>query len=189
MQVTRLAIPDVLQLVPRRHHDDRGWFCETWQHGSLEAQGIRSDWLQDNHCFSARAGTLRGLHFQLPPNTQTKLVRCLRGAVFDVSVDLRLGSPSYGQWVGVELSADNGRQLLIPAGFAHGYLTLVAGCEVLYKVDAPWSPADEVALAWDDPDIGVAWPDLGQPPLLSPRDAAAPRLAGFASPFRYASAG
>ena len=188
VQITRLAIPDVVQLVPQRHHDERGWFCETWQRATLEAEGIRFDWIQDNQSHSALAGTLRGLHFQAPPCAQAKLVRCLRGAVFDVSVDLRAGSPSFGTWVGVELSPDNGRQLLIPPGFAHGYLTLVADCEVLYKVDAPWSPVHEQALAWNDPDIAVAWPDLGHPPILSPRDAGAPALAGFASPFRHAGA-
>lgn len=185
MQITRLAIPDVLQLEPRRHHDERGWLCEVWQRTQLESQGIHIDWIQDNQSYSAKAGTLRGLHFQTPPMAQAKLVRCLRGKVFDVSVDLRVGSPGFGAWVGVELSAENGRQVLVPPGFAHGYLTLVDACEVLYKVDAPWSPEHERTLAWDDPDLAIAWPDLGHPPILSERDAMAPVLASLGSPFRH----
>lgn len=188
MEIVRLALADVLLLTPRRHHDRRGWLSETWQRSTLDVAGIGIDWVQDTQSFSARAGTLRGLHFQAPPRAQAKLVRCLRGAVFDVAVDLRLGSPSFAAWAGVELSAENGRQMLIPPGFAHGYLTLVDGCEVLYKVDAPWSPADERALAWNDPDLAIAWPDLGHPPILSERDASAPRLARLASPFRYGDA-
>jgi dTDP-4-dehydrorhamnose 3,5-epimerase len=173
----------VIEVIPQKFGDQRGFFSETWQRDRFAAEGIASDWIQENHSHSAERGTVRGLHFQAPPTAQAKLVRAVRGAIFDVAVDLRRGSPSYGQWVAVELSAAKWNQLYLPAGFAHGFMTLEPDSEVLYKVDAPWSREDERALRWDDPAIGIAWPQLGTEPILSDKDAAAPGMAGFQSPF------
>jgi dTDP-4-dehydrorhamnose 3,5-epimerase len=179
----RHAISEVIEVIPQKFGDHRGFFSETWQRERFAAEGIANEWIQDNHSRSAEPGTVRGLHFQAPPTAQAKLVRVVRGAIFDVAVDLRRGSPSYGQWVGVELSAEKWNQLLVPAGFAHGFMTIEPDSEVLYKVDAPWSRDDERALRWDDPDIGIEWPQIGVEPILSEKDAAAPGFAGFASPF------
>lgn len=185
MEFIRHAIPGVIEIVPRKFGDHRGWFSEVFKRPELEAEGIAVDWQQDNQSFSAEAGTVRGLHFQVPPTAQSKLVRVLRGAIFDVAVDIRLGSPTYGKWVGAELSAAKWNQLLVPAGFAHGFMTIEPDTEVLYKVDAPYSPADEGAILWNDPEIGIAWPDIGRPAVLSAKDEIAAPLARFASPFRY----
>lgn len=183
INLTRHAIPAILEVTPPRFGDHRGFFSETYQRDAFLALGIDADWVQDNQSFSAEAGTVRGLHFQLPPMPQAKLVRVLRGAIFDVAVDIRAGSPSYGQWVGVTLSAEQGNQLLIPVGFAHGFMTLQPDTEVLYKVNAPWSRDDERAIRWDDPAIGIAWPDVGSPPVLSDKDKVAMPLIEFVSPF------
>lgn len=179
--------PGPVRLIePKRHGDARGWFSETWSEAALAAFGIDRRFVQDNHSYSRAAFTLRGLHFQLPPFAQAKLVRCTRGRVFDVAVDLRGGSPTYARHVAAELSAENGRQLFIPAGFAHGFVTLEDDTEVQYKVSAPYAPAHDTGLAWDDPDIGVAWPlPPGGRPLLSLKDEALPRLASFESPFDH----
>lgn len=181
----RLAIPEVIEITPARFGDHRGWFSEVYKRAAFEAEGIAIDWLQDNQSFSAQQGTVRGLHFQVPPTAQDKLVRVLRGAVFDVAVDIRKGSPSYGQWVGVELTAEAGNQLLVPIGFAHCFMTLTPDTEVLYKVSAPYSKADEGAIRWNDPALGIAWPELGVAPVLSDKDLEAPLLADFDSPFVY----
>lgn len=170
-------------MIPQKFGDHRGFFSETWQRERFVAEGIANEWVQENHSLSAEPGTVRGLHFQAPPAAQAKLVRVTRGAIFDVAVDLRRGSPDYGKWVGVELSAAKWNQLLVPAGFAHGFMTIEPDSEVLYKVDALWSRDDERALRWDDPDIGIAWPEIGVAPILSDKDAAAPGFAGFRSPF------
>jgi dTDP-4-dehydrorhamnose 3,5-epimerase len=170
-------LPGLLLLAPKVFTDARGSFSETWQQDDFRAAGIEVDFIQDNQVGSVRAGTLRGLHFQRRPAAQSKLVRVLRGAIFDVAVDLRPGSASYGRWGAVELSAENRLQFFVPAGFAHGYLTLTDHCEVLYKVDAPYAPALEAGIRWDDPGLGIAWPSLAQPPLLAPRDATLPLLA------------
>ena len=184
MQIEETALSGVLIVTPRRFGDHRGFFAETWNAARFAEAGIATDWVQDNHSFSEAQGTVRGLHFQAPPRAQAKLVRCGRGALFDVAVDIRRGSPTYGQWVGVELSFENGRQLLIPAGFAHGFMTLTPGTEIVYKCSDGYAPETEGALLWNDPEIGIAWPDVVTP-VLSEKDAAAPGLAALKSPFAW----
>ncbi|MGZ5965961.1 MAG: dTDP-4-dehydrorhamnose 3,5-epimerase, partial [Caulobacteraceae bacterium] len=144
-----LALPDVLLITPKKFGDERGFFSETYRKEALAAHGFDREFVQDNHSMSAKRGVLRGLHFQRPPHMQDKLLRVTRGAVYDVAVDIRIGSPTWGQWVGVELSADNWRQILVPAGFAHGFVTLTPDCEVLYKVTADYAPSSEGGLAWN----------------------------------------
>lgn len=174
----------VMLIHPRRFGDDRGWFTETYNRDTLAQLGIKCAFVQDNHSLSKPIFTLRGLHFQIPPYAQDKLVRCIRGRIFDVAVDLRKGSPSYGQWVGAELSAENGHQLFIPIGFAHGFLTLEADCEVIYKCSSTYAPDADGGIAWDS--VGIAWPLGGQTTLtLSEKDRALPGLADFDSPFGY----
>ncbi|ANY18933.1 dTDP-4-dehydrorhamnose 3,5-epimerase [Tsuneonella dongtanensis] len=180
-------IPAVVEIVPQRFGDHRGWFSEVYKRPEHAQAGYAIDWMQDNQSFSAPAGTVRGLHFQVPPVAQDKLVRVLSGAVFDVAVDLRRGSPTYGKWVGRELTAEAGNQLLVPVGFAHCFMTLVPDTHVLYKVSAPWSKDHEGAIRWDDPSIGIDWPVLDVPPTLSDKDRDAPLLADFDSPFVYES--
>ena len=180
MDVTETPLPGVLMLTPRRFGDERGFFAETWSRRRLAEAGIDADFVQDNHSLSARAGTLRGLHFQAPPHAQGKLVRCGRGALWDVAVDVRRGSPTYGRWTGVELTADNGRQLWIPEGFLHGFLTLEDDTEIVYKCTAYYAPEADGAVRWDS--CGIDWP-LQDPPVISDKDAAAPALSGFESPF------
>ena len=176
MKITPTALPEVLLLEPQVHGDDRGFFLESWNRRAFNAAvGQDVEFVQDNHSRSSR-GVLRGMHCQLPPHTQGKLVRVVQGAVFDVAVDVRRGSPRYGQWAGVELSADNRRQLWIPPGFAHGFLTLSDSADFLYKTTAYYAPGAEFAVRWDDPAIDIRWPDLGIPPRLSEKDAAAPLL-------------
>ena len=176
-----------VQLVePRRHGDARGWFVETYNRETYAGLGIDVAFVQDNHSLSAPAFTLRGLHFQTPPRGQDKLVRCVRGRIFDVAVDVRAGSPTYGRWVGAELSAENGHQLFVPVGFAHGFLTLEPDCEVVYKCSDTYAPDHDGGIAWDDPDIGVDWPlPAGARPELSAKDGKQPLLADFDSPFAY----
>ncbi|MDP3861207.1 MAG: dTDP-4-dehydrorhamnose 3,5-epimerase [Phaeovulum sp.] len=180
MIVERTRLDEVLLLTPRRFTDDRGWFCETWNRRDLALAGITVDFVQDNHSMSAAAGTLRGLHYQRPPQAQAKLVGCTRGVVFDVAVDVRAGSASYGQWVGVELSAENGRQLFIPAGFLHGFVTRAPDTEVQYKCSAYYAPECDGAVRWDS--LGIDWGLTGAP-VLSAKDAAAPAFDGWQSPF------
>ena len=183
MQIEPTALPDVLILTPRRFGDARGWFTETWNADRMAAAGLDLPWVQDNHSFSAAKGTLRGLHFQAPPRAQDKLVRCSHGAILDVAVDARSGSPTYAKWVGVELTAENGRQLLVPKGFLHGFLTLTGDTEVQYKCSDLYSPDHDGAVRWDDPSIGVDWGIAA--PVLSERDATAPLLAEIGQPFRW----
>ena len=183
MQILPTALPEVLMLTPRRHGDSRGFFCESWNRRQLQQAGLTlPEFVQDNHSFSQQAGTLRGLHFQAPPHAQGKLVRCGRGRLFDVAVDIRRGSPRYGAWVGMELSFDNGHQLWIPPGFLHGFVSLSPETEILYKCTDHYAPDCDGAVAWDS--CGITWP-LTTPPQLSARDAAAPPLADFVSPFHY----
>ena len=185
MQIDKTKLPGVLILTPRRFGDARGWFSEVWNKETLARQGIVYDFVQDNHSMSATVGTVRGLHFQAPPHAQTKLVRCGRGRVFDVAVDIRVGSPTYGQWVGEELSADNGRQLLIPAGFLHGFVTREPDSELLYKCSDVYAPDCDGAVRFDDPQIGIDWGIDTAGAVLSEKDAKSPYLKDFQSPFRY----
>ena len=175
----------LILFTPKRFGDARGWFSETFRHDVWHDLGIHDDFVQDNQSLSKPQDTLRGLHFQLPPKGQAKLVRCLRGALFDVAVDLRQGSPTYGQWLGAELSADNGRQLYIPVGFAHGFVTLEPDTEVLYKVSSYYAPDCDRGLAWNDPEIGIDWSLGDREPLLSDKDTRQPALAAFDSPFVF----
>jgi dTDP-4-dehydrorhamnose 3,5-epimerase len=186
LQIEPLDIAGLVVLTPRRFTDERGWFTETWSARVLAEAGLRHDFCQDNHSFSRAPGTLRGLHCQRPPFAQAKLVRCTRGRIFDVAVDIRAGSPTYGQWRGVILSSANGRQFLIPRGFLHGFLTLEPDTEVQYKVDAPYACDCDGAVRWDDPALAIAWPlaEAGvAAPRLSARDAAAPLLAELGTAF------
>jgi dTDP-4-dehydrorhamnose 3,5-epimerase len=173
--ITPLAIPDVLLITPKRHGDARGWFSETWSRRAFGAAGLEIDFVQDNQAFSARKGTLRGLHFQQAPHPQAKLVRVLKGAIYDVAVDVRPGSPTYGQFVAAELTAEHGEQLFIPRGFAHAYCTLTDDCELFYKVDGLYAPETEGGIVWNDPDLGIPWP-LDAEPVLSDKDKLLPRL-------------
>ena len=176
MFVEDTAIPAVKILTPKKHGDARGFFSETYSKAAFEAAGLHLAFVQDNHAFSAAPGTLRGLHFQLPPAAQDKLLRVTRGAILDVAVDIRRSSPTFGKHVAVELSAENWRQLLVPIGFAHGYVTLEPDTEVLYKTTALYSPTHDRGVAWDDPDIGIDWPLTAGGPLLSDKDRRLPRL-------------
>lgn len=169
---------------PKRFTDSRGWFSETWNADAFARLGLPSGLCQDNQSFSKAKGTLRGLHYQAPPSAQAKLVRCLQGRIFDVAVDIRQSSPTFGRWISVELSADNGRQLFVPAGYAHGFLTLEEDCMVAYKVDAYYSAQDDRGIFWDDRSIGIDWPLDGKP-VLSERDAALPQLSQLEVEFPY----
>ena len=172
----------VLILTLARHGDARGFFSESWNRRRMAEAGITADFVQDNHSLSAKAGTLRGLHFQSPPHAQGKLIRCGRGALFDVAVDIRKGSPTYGQWTGTELSFENGRQMWIPEGFLHGFVTLQDDTEVVYKCTDYYAPEADGAVLWSS--CGVDWPLSGDP-VLSAKDAAAPAFADFDSPFEW----
>ena len=173
-------MPEVVGVVPVRHADARGWFAETYRRSAFVEAGIDARFVQDNVA-SSRGPVLRGLHYQAAPRPQGKLVRALAGAVFDVAVDLREGSPTFARWVGRELTADGGEMLWIPEGFAHGYVVLTDEAQVAYKVTAEWDGALDRAVRWNDPDIGVAWP-VGEP-ILSDKDRGAPLLADIGVPF------
>lgn len=188
MKIEPLKIPDVLLITPARHGDARGFFSESWNKERLTSHGIDLDFVQDNHSMSATVGTVRGLHFQSPPHAQAKLVRCGRGRLFDVAVDIRKGSPTYGQWVGAELSFENGAQLLVPAGFLHGFSTREPDTEICYKCTDYYAPECDGAVWFDCPDIGIDWGLGDVEPQLSPKDAAAPALAKFDSPFVWEGA-
>jgi dTDP-4-dehydrorhamnose 3,5-epimerase len=185
MHVDQTGIPGLLVLTPARFGDTRGFFSETWNRERLSEHGIDIDFVQDNHSMSAAVGTVRGLHFQAPPHAQAKLVRCGRGVLFDVAVDIRKGSPTYGHWFGEELSFENGKQMLVPAGFAHGFATWEPDTEIIYKCSDYYAPEAEGALRYDDPDIGIDW-GLGElEAILSDKDAEAGFLAEYESPFVY----
>jgi len=173
-----------LLITPCRFGDQRGFFAETYSRQKYVEMGVDVEFVQDNHSLSRDVGTLRGLHFQAPPQAQGKLVRCGRGAFFDVAVDIRRGSQTYGQWVGYELSAENGHQFYVPIGFAHGFVTLEPDSEIVYKCSDYYAPDTEGALRWDDPDISINWPLKGSP-ILNEKDASAPFLDGFESPFIF----
>ncbi len=184
MKIEPTALDGVVILEPRRFGDARGFFSESWSRRALAEAGIELDFVQDNHSLSARAGTVRGLHYQSPPHAQAKLVRCGRGRLLDVAVDVRTGSRTFGRWVGVDLSFENGRQLLIPAGFLHGFATREDDTEIVYKCTDYYAPECDGAVAWDDPAIGIDW-GLAGDPILSDKDRAAPRLGAWESPFRH----
>ncbi|MGH6658285.1 MAG: dTDP-4-dehydrorhamnose 3,5-epimerase [Sphingomicrobium sp.] len=176
LEFRQLAIDGVLEIRPPRFGDERGFFAEVWSAQAWREAGIEVDFVQDNHSRSSSAGVLRGLHYQLGPLAQDKLIRVARGRIFDVAVDLRPGSVTFGKWVGAELSASEWNQLFVPKGCAHGFLTLEPESEVLYKVSAPYSPAHERAIRFDDPDLAIAWPIAPEALILSDRDRAAPTL-------------
>lgn len=188
MKIEETALPGVLILTPARFADDRGFFSESWNRQRMAEAGIDIDFVQDNHSLSRRKGTVRGLHFQIPPHAQAKLVRCARGALLDVVVDIRRGSPCYGKWVAVELSAENGRQALVPEGCAHGFVTLCDETEIVYKCSDYYAPDCDRALQFDDPEIGIDWGITRERALLSEKDAAAPALRDLDSPFVWEAA-
>ena len=175
MKFVPTRLPDVVEIIPVRHGDDRGWFSEVFRVDALDAAGIDIEFVQDNESFSAVPGTLRGIHYQTEPWVQTKLVRVLRGAVLDVAVDLRRGSPTFGEHVSVTLTSESGNQLLVPGGFDHAFCTLEPDTHVAYKVDNPYAPEAERSIRWNDPQLAVDWPTAD--PVLSARDAVAPLLA------------
>ena len=174
--ITPLALPEVLLITPKRHGDARGWFSETWSRKALAAAGVDADFVQDNQAFNARKGTVRGLHFQQAPHPQAKLVRVLKGAILDVAVDVRPGSPSFGKWVAAELTAESGEQLFVPRGFAHGYVTRVDDTMLFYKVDGQYAPDTEGGVLWNDPDLAIDWGVGVDEAVLSDKDKILPRL-------------
>ncbi|RFU13051.1 dTDP-4-dehydrorhamnose 3,5-epimerase [Rhodobacteraceae bacterium W635] len=184
MQIERTDIPDLVILTPRRFGDARGFFSESWNNRVMADHGLDYNFVQDNHSLSAQVGTVRGLHFQAPPHAQAKLVRCGRGRLFDVAVDIRKGSPTFGKWVGVELSFENGKQLMIPAGFLHGFVTREPDTEIIYKCTDYYAPETDGAIRFDDPDIAIDW-GLDDAAILSDKDAAAPLMRDFDSPFSW----
>jgi len=184
VKVTETELSGVFLIEPDRFDDARGFFSECWNRRAFRDRGIDIDFVQENHSLSTAVGTVRGLHFQAPPHAQTKLVRCGRGRLFDVAVDIRNGSPTFGKWVGRELSFENGLQMLIPDGFMHGFVTREPDTEIIYKCSDFHVPDLDRAVRYDDPDIGIDW-DLSKPPVLSEKDAAAPVLAQFGSPFFF----
>jgi dTDP-4-dehydrorhamnose 3,5-epimerase len=185
-EFTCLSIPDLILVKPRVFRDERGFFLETYKKDDFEKAGIVEPFLQDNYSRSSR-DVLRGLHYQKGPFAQGKLVRCVQGRIFDVAVDIRRGSPFYGQWAGAELTGDNQLCLYVPPGFAHGFVVLSDSAEVFYKCTCGYSPAHDRGIAWNDPDIGVEWPVIS--PVLSPRDAGHPQLRGADNDFVYQHAG
>jgi dTDP-4-dehydrorhamnose 3,5-epimerase len=185
MKIERLAIPDIVLLTPVRHGDARGFFSETYSTRRYAEAGIVAPFVQDNHSLSAQAGVVRGLHCQIAPSVQGKLVRVVKGAIWDVAVDLRRGSPTYGKHVAAELSAENWCQIWVPGGFLHGFCTLVADTEVIYKVTADYDPAAERGVVWNDPTLAVPWPVAAAEAVLSARDAAMPRLGACEAWFHY----
>ena len=183
MKVTNQAIDGVKLIVPRRIADARGYFVESWNRRVFAELGLDVEFVQDNASFSAGTGTVRGLHFQTPPAVQAKLVRVVRGSIFDVAVDLRRSSPTFGRHVSAVLTAEGGEQLFVPVGFAHGLYTLEPNTEVAYKISGFYSPAHDKGILWDDPALGIDWPFKGSAPILSDKDRTLPRLADFESPF------
>jgi len=175
MKVVETNLKGVLVVEPAVFGDHRGWFMESYNDEKFKEAGIDINFVQDNQSFSATKGTLRGLHYQLDPKAQTKLVRCTRGAIYDVAVDIRKGSPTFGKWFGIELSAENKKQLLVPKGFAHGFMTITDDVEVQYKVDELYAPDCDRGIIWNDPTIGIEWP-IEITPVLSEKDQKAPQL-------------
>ncbi|MEK4443599.1 dTDP-4-dehydrorhamnose 3,5-epimerase [Niallia sp. FSL K6-0077] len=184
MLITETFIKGLKVVEPKVFGDHRGWFMETYNEEIFEKSKIDIRFVQDNQSFSAIKGTLRGLHYQLNPKAQTKLVRCTKGTIFDVAVDIRKGSPTFGKWFGIELSAENKKQLLIPQGFAHGFMTITDEVEVQYKVDNLYAPNCDRGISWNDPEIGIEWP-LEITPVLSEKDEKAPLLKDADNNFTY----
>ena len=187
MDIRNFDLPGLIWLRPRRFMDARGSFAETYNEKTFAAAGIKTRFVQDNQSFSARRGTIRGLHFQLPPAAQAKLVRVLHGSVYDVAADLRVGSPTYGRWIGETLTADGGEQLFVPRGFAHAFCTLEPDTVVAYKVDEFYSPENDSGLIWSDPALAIKWPVAANDVVLSDKDMKLGRFADFVSPFMYES--
>ena len=177
MQVERFSIEDIFIILPLKRIDPRGFFSETYRSEALRAHGVTADFVQENHVYSAERGVLRGLHFQIPPRAQGKLVRCIRGTILDVAVDIRKQSPTYGRHVALELSATNWKQLWVPPGFAHGYITLEPDCEVIYKVTDYWAPESERGIAWNDPGLGIDWRYSASDIIIADKDRSHPCLA------------
>lgn len=186
--IETLAIADVLVITPKIHRDERGFFSETYNQRALAAAGLDATFVQDNHSLSRERGVVRGLHFQTQPEPQGKLVRVARGSIFDVAVDIRVGSPTYGQHVSRVLSVDNWEQLWVPVGFAHGFCTLEPDTEVIYKVTGYYSPECDRGLAWNDPALGIAWPVAADAAILSAKDKTHPTLAEMPESFKYGAA-
>jgi len=185
MDFKSLAIPEVLLITPKQFRDARGVFCETFTQRAFEAAGVHQAFVQDNHSVSLKRGTIRGLHFQAPPRAQGKLVRVTKGSIFDVAVDIRHGSPTFGKHVSATLSAENWCELWVPHGFAHGFCTLEDDTDVVYKVTDYYAPEQDRGLRWDDPDIAVAWPLDGVAPSLSDKDQRHPGLSAMPVEFSY----
>jgi dTDP-4-dehydrorhamnose 3,5-epimerase len=185
MKIEKLAIPEVLLITPPKFGDSRGFFSETWSSSKLAAQGFTEHFIQDNQSFSAAKGTIRGLHCQMAPSVQGKLVRVTKGAIWDVAVDIRKGSPTYGKWAAAELSEENWAQLWIPGGFLHGFCTIAPNTEVIYKVTADYNKEAERAVIWNDPDLALPWPVEAGQEALSDKDKIAPRLAECDAWFTY----
>ncbi|MEH7548371.1 MULTISPECIES: dTDP-4-dehydrorhamnose 3,5-epimerase [Bacillaceae] len=184
MNIVETLLPGVKIIEPKVFGDHRGWFMETYNEEILKEAGVDIRFVQDNQSFSAAKGTLRGLHYQLSPKAQTKLVRCTRGSIFDVAIDIRKGSPTFGRWFGIELTAENKKQLLIPKGFAHGFMTLTDDVEVQYKVDELYATEYDRGIIWSDPAIGIEWP-MDITPVLSAKDEKAPLLSDADNNFSY----
>jgi dTDP-4-dehydrorhamnose 3,5-epimerase len=183
MQIDPLAIADVKIITPRRFQDDRGFFSETWNARAFREAGIDADFVQDNHAYSVEKGVVRGLHYQLPPSAQGKLVRVTKGAILDVAVDIRRASPTFGRYVSAVLSAENWRQIWVPVGFAHGYVTLEPHTEVVYKVTNLYAPALDRGILWSDPALGIDWGLAHNEAILSEKDRKQPPLAEAADLF------
>lgn len=184
MRVLTTDLPGVLIVEPARFGDARGFFSESWNQRRFAEHGIDTAFVQDNHSMSDQVGTLRGLHFQRPPHAQAKLVRCGRGRLFDVAVDIRKGSPTYGHWTGCELSFENGRQLFVPEGFLHGFVTRAPETEIIYKCSDYYAPDCDACVRWDDPELGIDW-GLEGDPVLSDKDSTAPFLRDLAAGFTW----
>lgn len=185
MNTTKTKLSDVVEITPGRHGDHRGYFSETFKEDWFKREVAKVSFVQENQSLSRAPGVIRGLHFQSEPSVQGKLVRCLAGAIFDVAVDIRQGSPQYGQWIGVTLTADKGNQLWIPAGFLHGFCTLEPNCLVAYKVTSYYDRDSDKGVAWNDPTIGIEWPEVADPTQLSAKDTQQPLLADLPTYFTY----
>lgn len=185
LEIKKLKLDGVLEIRPKKFGDDRGFFSEVYNAQVYRGDGICPDFVQDNQSYSAQKGTVRGLHFQLPPRAQDKLVRVIKGSIFDVAVDIRNGSPTFGHWVGLTISASEWNQILVPKGFAHGFMTLEDHTEVIYKVTDYYAPEYDRSIRYDDPAIGIEWPDVGVGHELSKKDTTAPQLSEVDTGFKF----